>query len=451
MRLSALFSSLARFFHTADDPSTPIILPTAQFVDDLPPFPTVNAKIGEYVVFGDVGFVSSDATTDAPVEVRSEVEAVVIGEVDYEIEAPQESQALESVEAPGLRGSPRDVIVTQSVTPRADACAAGPSSVPIFLWTEIPKSAKQDEPSLKKFYAKLLQFINGNCLQARVTRVILRMSQPDSKCGGNYMFQNHAETILYRRFLKRLPAGTDLRLYPYLGSLSGERYQQRWAAHMNEPRENFLTAVYKFTEQWNLFLESVNAPVRFNGVTLDMEEGIELNKAELEQIRQRFVTVPKFGISVGFDDVKWIYQYHKVVDEYYLQMYDFYCPGVTHMCQTHHTSPFVAHKDNHIGMSSWIEEAVIRRLKDVASLFKAKKHKSKLLLMWSTQHAGSDECLYPSGGRCGHSYDFGTWSAPDFKSFLSHVQSDLSLYSGFGGHGIYEFAYIRNEWLLPVS
>jgi hypothetical protein len=319
--------------------------------------------------------------------------------------------------------------------------------ISIFLWTELPRELKDNEPGMRKFYAELLDFVRSNSIPVKVTRLILRVSTPTSKCAGKYLFSDPPNSLLYHCLLQHLPVGTELRLYPYLGHGEDEdNYQHEWAKYGGDAPKKFLTAVFTFTQMWNTFLGEVNAPVRFTGVTLDMEEGIELDKQEILSIKTSYPDIPFLGISVAFDDVRWVYRFSDVVDEYYLQMYDFYTKSQRSICRSTSTSPCVLFLNNHEEMYNWVRKEIVEGLSDVKDLFGQKRFLSKLLLMWSVQNAHSNDGMYPSRGKCGPGYDFGTWRSDAFRKFLELVMRDESIFRGFAGHGVYEFAYIPRDW-----
>ncbi len=217
---------------------------------------------------------------------------------------------------------------------------------------------------------------------------------------------------------------------------------------MGEPPEQYITAVYKYVRWWNSELAKVNCPVKFEGVVADIEEKVTLNPDELVQIKKDYPDIPYFEVTIGFDDVRWVYKYHAHVDQYYLQMYDFYAPYVKDMCRTREYSPFLVHRDQPEAMYEWIREQVIQRLEDVRDLFSS-RHVGKLYLMWSTQNADSWSCMYPVvNNRCGHSFDFGTWTGKAFSRFLAIVSGKDSVFAKFAGHGIYEFLFIPQSWFL---
>jgi hypothetical protein len=317
----------------------------------------------------------------------------------------------------------------------------------VLLWVEMPRRAMRNGESLRGFLSKLLQFIRQNRVVIKVSQLVLRILSPRTRVSRTSIYQNPSTSLIYTELLQHLPSDVEVRMYPYLGKGSSENYQKVWAEYMGEPEHRYLTAVYRFAQEWNDALALLGCPVRFNGVTVDMEEGIRLDKDELMEIKGRFLELPYFGISVGFDDVRWVKTYHDVVDHYYLQLYDFYYRGTKDICLHVDTSPFVHHKNEPIHMYDWLQDRIVNELSDVKRLFSG-KYKSQLYLLWSTQHAGSNDCLYPLHGRCGHSYDFGTWSPESFHEFLVHASSDTSAFSGFAGHGIYEFAFVQNNWYL---
>ncbi len=333
---------------------------------------------------------------------------------------------------------------------RPGVCVSeGTTDVPVFLWVEMPRQVRRTEATMKRFYSRIVQFVRDNCLKAKVTQMIIRVETPYTECEGRPVYQDPANSPLYRYLLRKLPPDMSLRFYPYLGPEEGSaHYQNMWAEYMHQPNSKFLRGVYKFVRMWNKALRKLDSPVTFSGITMDMEEGIELNRDAILRLKAEFPDIPYLGISVGFDDVNWIYRYHAIVDEYYMQMYDYYAKdGGAPICLSAQTSPFVLHQDKPDAVYDWITEYVTKSLGSVGDLY-ASRFTSKMFLMWSSQNVGSDQCLYPLNGLCGHSYDFGTWTAESFNSFLSQVTGPESVFANFGGHGIYEFAFLQRDWYI---
>ena len=338
---------------------------------------------------------------------------------------------------------PNPHILFDSIPPTCSSHGANP--IPLFLWTEIPVGQlESSELEWRKFYESLYKYIMGNCINAQTTRLILRVINPNFP-NERPMWTHPATSPLYTELISKLPDNIQLYMYPYLGEPDDTL---AWSSQSSLGRP--LYGVYSCVNKWNLGMEAMGSTRRFIGIVLDLEEEIEMNDRHVKKLKQKYPGIPYLGVSIGFDQVGLCYKLNKFVDHFYMQMYDFYMPGVIGLTKNALTSPFVIHRHDSGAMREWIKRVAFRD-RDVQDLYRTLA--KKMYIMWSGQNAGSANCMYPLNEKCGHSYDFGTWSAEKFNEFISiittnHHSIGRVLFPKVAGHGLFEFDMMRKSWVF---
>ena len=301
-------------------------------------------------------------------------------------------------------------------------CGSSPSR-PLFIWAEWPDL--YDKAAYASFYSKLLGFIAANCGNFRVTKLILRVMDPMT----NGLSIISTQSSLYTDFLTKLPSSVELRMYPYV---LDSKYQATWGSYTGTGKP--LQGVFKYTNDWNIFLANQGTSVRFGGIVLDGEEkaGFSTELGSVAGYKSTY-NVPVFGIAIGFDTVSGISQYPST-DEFYLEMYDFYkvgAPQLTLLQTSASQTPaaFLATLDQ-----------------ETLASFVSKYNDARFQFMWSVQAKSRTSCIYPLGSSCGLKDDFGLYSAPDFGTFLDLVQAKYPQLSG-KNHGLFQFSFTPVTWL----
>ena len=317
------------------------------------------------------------------------------------------------------------------------------TEIPLFLWTEIPTEAIGTSPrAWRAFYARMLGYVTDNCINARSTRVILRVVHPRFPAALP-MWERASISPMYTELISKLPRGVDLQLYPYLG---GRSSPASWALE-SPSGSGPLDGVYNFAIRWNTGLEELNCTARFTGIVLDLEEDFPWDWVTVNETKWRYKEqIPSLGVSIGFDEYAKLKLLSPFVDIFYLQMYDFYTQSVRHITKELATSPFSANRDNPRAIAEWIRDEVLTD-PDMFAVYR--KYRKRIYIMWSVQAKGSSDCIYPLKGTCGSHYECGLFSPASFNHFMNLVTNDprLTLFPGVMGHGIFQFNLLRTDWL----
>jgi hypothetical protein len=329
---------------------------------------------------------------------------------------------------------------------RSASCveASESTTIPLFLWTEVPKEELGVSPTKwRAFYTRMLNFVLGNCINSRTTRLILRVIHPNFPV-ARPMWNNLDESPLFTELLSKLPDDIDLQLYPYLG---GRSSPAAWATQstLSDP----LDGVFNYAVAWNTKLASLNITSRFTGIVLDLEEDYPWDWTHIAGVKANHSTqIPSLGVSIGFDEIVKLKRLAPFVDDFYMQMYDFYTREVRHVTSNYTTSPFVLYRDNPVELANWLKAEVLAD-PDLFAIYR--RYRKQIYVMWSTQNRGSSDCIYPLRGTCGSHYEFGLFSAKSFNQFIRLITTDpqFLLFHGVQGHGLFEFDLIRNDW-IPV-
>jgi hypothetical protein len=308
----------------------------------------------------------------------------------------------------------------------ATGCAT--TQRPIFLWTEWT----YDYPEI--YYPKLLKFIAGNCAGLKVTRVIVRVLDPLFP-GDGKLWGVSATSGLYTQFLSKLPAGIDLKIYPYLKDADS---LASWAKYGGSA--NSLQSVFKYTQAWNTLLASLGNANRFTGVVVDGEEqaGFLAYMPTLPGLRSS--TGLKFGYAIAYyrigamsdDSGMGLY-----VDEFYLEMYDFFYPNMGSTVKNVDYSS-AAVLNNPAAFTSSLVSGIIGGF---ISQYGAKSH-----FMWSSQQSSANTCIMPLGNNCGVHDDFGTWSPRAINDFLGYIGQQYPVFAK-QPNGFFQFNLTPLTWI----
>jgi hypothetical protein len=82
---------------------------------------------------------------------------------------------------------------------------------PFVLWTEGPTLAIGDWPS---YFEKLLSFVNDNCLNVKVTRLVMRVLNPQFQNERGLLWQFINEACFWKDFMQHLPPSVKLFFLP---------------------------------------------------------------------------------------------------------------------------------------------------------------------------------------------------------------------------------------------
>jgi hypothetical protein len=276
----------------------------------------------------------------------------------------------------------------------------------------------------------MLSFINGNCAGLRVTRVILRVLDP--YFGGNgQLWLPSTSSIVYTAFLSKLPSNVQLYVYPYLLEAPS---RQNWIKYAGTASS--LEAVYKYATAWNGVLAKASSALRFSGVVTDGEEKVGFIDELPSVPGWKAAYGMTFGLAIGYDMTGSFLLYDKYVDQYYMEMYDFYNPsnGATFDYASssllNNPTAFVS-----LLMNTILPSIILN------------KYNSKCVFMWSNQQNNPAGCLYNLGGlNCGVNNDFGIWSPSAVNQFLAQVKLAHPIFAS-QPHAFFQFSFTPPSWM----
>jgi len=192
-----------------------------------------------------------------------------------------------------------------------------------------------------------------------------------------------------------------------------------------------LEGVFKYTSQWNTLLGTD----RFRGVVVDGEErvGFTNDMASAPSYKAKY-NIATFAYATGYPQVGDMIKYGAYVDEFYLEMYDFYVENsaalkLVQNTDTKSAGEFVAK------LNSQVWGSAINKYDD-----------PRIQFMWSLQNSASSACIYPLNGLCGTKEDFGTQSLDYFMSFIAEMKSLYPSKFGNKPHGMYQFNFMPTSW-----
>jgi hypothetical protein len=190
---------------------------------------------------------------------------------------------------------------------------------PFVLWTEWPTLAIGDWPSYSE---KVISLVNDNCLNVKVTRLVMRVLNPQFQNERGLLWQVINKALFWKDFMQHLPPSVEVFFYPYLSDT------RHWTRGMNV--QVLLKGTFKFTKKWNDLLERNGVSHRIVGLVLDMEEGSLFldDMRHLADLKIKYSSPDqpelRVGLAVGFDSVASVPSVTLAVDDVYVEMYDLY-------------------------------------------------------------------------------------------------------------------------------
>ena len=317
------------------------------------------------------------------------------------------------------------------------------SSMDLFMWCEWP-SGLTTVSAATQFYTGLLNFISSNSLSARIPKIVLRVLHPKFPAlegGVGDFYAATTTSLLYTAFISKLPAGTELAMYPYvMESLAGNAWMSETGA------SNPVEGAVAFMKRWNDVLIAAGSSVKFAGIVLDLEElpGLKtyssfvVSAATVGALKAKYGNF-EFGTSPGFDQTGLISSSASYVDKFYIQLYDFYTP--TPNVDATPNSPFLLYKNQPQVMGDFVLNQVL----SAATMSVYQKYAGQIMAMWSNQNLAGG-CLYPlPSGQCGSVNEFGSWSAQNMNAFISYVKQKSPTMASLT-HGLFQYSFTPSSW-----
>ena len=314
-----------------------------------------------------------------------------------------------------------------------------PASIarPLVLWTEWPTLSPGEWP---QYFDKLLGFIRANCIGVGVTRLVMRILNPEFQSERGLLWQITTESSFFKDFLQHLPTDVEVFFYPYLLDASDAT---RWAQYMRVHVP--LEGAFKFTKKWNQLLARSGVSHQIMGIVVDMEDSGNFRDdlRLLASYKHRY-SLPgqaelRFGIAIGFDMVGSISSLSPAVDDVFVEMYDFYVEG---------SQPAViveAHRNGALNNPARFLEILDHYVWSRYMRF-YERYSSMITFMWSLQNKASPRCEYPlNDGTCGEKVDMGSWTAESFFNFLDMLKQRYPVFADTA-HGIFQFNFLPREW-----
>ena len=304
------------------------------------------------------------------------------------------------------------------------------------LWAEWPSL---EEGAWPEYFGKLLSFIDSNCGDLRVVSVVMRILDPEFQRERGQLWQVSSSSSFYTDFFRHLPQNVEVHVYPYLMERASA---QRWAETMQVSLP--LEATFKFAREWNALLQATGVPARIAGIVTDKEErkffNSEINNLPTYKVKYSSPGSPqlRFGWAIGFDSVGSIDGTSPHVDEFYVEMYDFYVNGIAPAVPVEaHTNGALNNPDTFLKI---LEEKVW------APHIPKYNRYPNIVFMWSLQHRQSSACNFPlSDGTCGERVDMGSWSVSAFNKFLDKLDEKHPVFR-HRLHGLFQFNFVPLSW-----
>jgi hypothetical protein len=312
------------------------------------------------------------------------------------------------------------------------------SSNPFILWTEWPTLSSVSD--WKGYFDNLLQFIQSNCAQVRVTRLVMRVLQPEFQYKRGPLWQASSDSYFFKHFMQHLPDDIEVYMYPYLYGKTAPLHWKNQTG-VDVPLEG----AFKFVQSWNGFLSSSHVPHRIRGLVTDYEDSAYFihDLHNLGNYKKKYAThghgTLRFGMAIGYAMVGKIDRLTHEIDDYYLEMYSFYIHGTSPAVKVH-AHKHGAHNKSHRFLDI-LDEKVW------APYIRKYSRYPNVIFMWSIQHKESDQCLYPLSDRtCGERVDFGSWDPSEFQSFI-RVASRRHPVFAERQHALFQFSFLPHSWM----
>ena len=348
--------------------------------------------------------------------------------------------------APVLRRrseEPTEAPAAARVVPRRASASAASShgglTNNMILWTEWPTL---DIGAWPEYFAQLREFLTDNCGGFRFNRVIMRVLDPTFQRERGQLWQVSRRSSFYVDFLRHLGPGIEVHIYPYL--LERESALAWTSGHGSEV-ESALEGAFKYVRDWNRILIDDGLPARLGGVVCDKEEGRNFlhDLEHLARLKRTYSIAgaprPKFGLGIGFDTTGSIPSFSEEIDNFYVEMYDWYVPGHRPVRK------ITAEKYHAVNNPARFVE-VLETIQNLVSHYHRYREHDRIVFMWSLQNSGHRHCLYPlNDGTCGERQDFGSWTPGHFRDFLSALASRESVFAQ-RQHALFQFSYVPHTW-----
>ncbi|TEB16915.1 hypothetical protein C9890_0546 [Perkinsus sp. BL_2016] len=384
---------------------------------------------------------SSETTPEAPMSVS----VVPITSQDPTATASTtESEAPMSVSAVPISSSDPSmayVSVAESTEDIADSdplencISRAESDENIFLWAEWP-SIPSEANSWINYYSSMASFIDGNCARLKVTRLILRVTDPLKGAWWPPL-----DSPMYTSLLRNIPEETEVYVYPYV---MDQWNQDQWTC-FSPSNTSVLEGAFEFAKRWNDFLTQQTSSLRFVGIVLDAEEFSGGRNPEFRaqllnstQLKQKYSL--KLGLSLGYQSGPQMAAWDSVVDAFYLQFYDYY---YTPYVDATADSPFLLYLNDPASLVGFTLDTVLEGKSEDQT-----KYGPKVSVMWSMQNLGTG-CIFPlNDGSCGVNFEFGAgWSAQAFNEYLKEFRM-RSPNLGYKPQGIFQYSFLPQSWFL---
>lgn len=304
------------------------------------------------------------------------------------------------------------------------------------LWAEWPSLALGEWP---EYFGRLRAFIQSNCGGFNVKRVVMRILDPEFQSERGELWQVSTRSSFFVDFMRHLPSNVEVYIYPYLLE---HRSAKSWSRSMRV--EVPLEATFKFVHDWNALLKDNRVASRIAGVVTDKEEGRHFinDMAHLGQYKDRYSTPGsprlRFGLTLGYDSVGSIHGTTDQVDDFYVEMYDFYVDGI------YPAVPVEAHQNGALNNPEKFSRILDERV--WSPYMRQYQRYPNIIFMWSLQHRESNKCNYPlPDNTCGERVDMGSWRPDAFNEFLDEISSKHPVFSQ-RRHGLFQFNYVPNSW-----
>ena len=322
-----------------------------------------------------------------------------------------------------------------------------------FLWLDWPTMYRSEE--WETYFKTVIKYMQSNCGGIRINRVIMRVNHPDFQEGRGLLWQVSERSVFYTHFLSKLPSSIEVHILPYFDEDSIEYWEHMY--RLGSPLEN----AFKYASQWNELLTKTGTGVRIAGIVVDKEEGgrgkgdFDRDMPKLADIKRKYSArggAPlRFGMAIAFSSAGSMDGISPYVDDYYLEMYDFYIEG------SYPVSRIRADSSTNLN-----DPGEFLRVLDatVWSSHLERYNDPRVNFMWSVQNAKSRDCLYPLvEGRCGpigydrhtemefKTVDFGSWEVDKFVQFLSLIKATHPRAFANKNHGLYQFSFMPHSWM----
>lgn len=322
---------------------------------------------------------------------------------------------------------------TTTPDPLASCATRGSSSEDIFMWLEWP-SLPNNAVAWTEYYSTLASFMDQNCARLRVTKMVLRITEPRKAA-----WWSPDNSPLYLALLSHIDPATELYVYPYVM----DAYNQGEWTSMAPSGSNIVEGIFEFVKTWNVFLAAQGSGLRFSGAVFDYEEFMNnRNPMVLAQVQNMQPLKDQYNlktaITFGYQSSNQMRQWDSVMDDFYLQFYDYYYEPYVNAGPN---SPFLLYKNDPATLAQFTLETVLQGYSESTD-----RYGPKVNVMWSLQSMEAD-CIYPlNDGTCGINHEFGSgWTAAAFNQYLKEFRA-RSPNLGSKPQGLFQYSFMPVSW-----